>query len=192
MTWFSLVDMSVCACRKIALMSPSRFQRYRSSSGVLFLYKFVFPVSNLMWWFGKKKKKALSEQCIIPLEAERCAKQAKCFAAGHEGKKLLFFLLGEMSKPKRHSINYSPSLLQSDILITTGGGYRVSARLQSSHDRGSNSNMFAAKKYGSVWCVSCPQGIRMNGNNSSWENATYFLSHFPWRKDKEITSLPIW
>lgn len=83
---------------------------------------------------------------------------------------------GEISKPKRHSINYSPSLHQSDNLITTGGGYRVSVRLQS---RGSNCNMFAAKKYGSVWCVRRLQGTRMNGNNSSGENAAYFMSHSP-------------
>lgn len=59
-----------------------------------------------------------------------------------------FFLRSEISKAKRHSINYSPSLHQSDILIMTGGGYGVSGRLQSRHDRGSNSNMFAAKQYG--------------------------------------------
>lgn len=134
-------------------------------------------------------QKKLSEQCIIPLQAERSARQAKYWAAGNEGKKLLFCC--EIKKPKRHSINYSPSLLQSDILIMTGGGYGVSVRLQSRHDRGSNSNMFAAKKYGSLWCVSCLRGIRMNGNNSSGEYAAYFTSHSPGRKDKEITSLII-
>ncbi len=59
----------------------------------------------------------------------------------------------------------------------TGGGYRVSVRLQSRHDRGSNSNMFAAKKYRPLRCVSCLQGTRMNGNNSSGENAAYFMRH---------------
>lgn len=76
----------------------------------------------------------------------------------------------EISKPKRHSVNYSPSLHQSGNLIMTGGCYR-------GQNRGSNSNMFAAKKYGSAWCVRRLQGTRMNGNNSSGENAACFMSH---------------
>lgn len=98
--------------------------------------------SYVMFW-----QKQVSEQGIIPLKAERSARQAKYFAAGDKVKKLLF-LLSEISKPNRHSINYSPSLHQSDNLIMTAGGYGVSVRLQSRHDRGSNCNMFAAKKYG--------------------------------------------
>lgn len=94
------------------------------------------------------------------------------------------FLLSEISKPKRHSINYSPSLHQSDILIMTGGGYRVSVRLQSRHDRGSNSNMFAAKKYGPLWCVSRLQDSRVNGNNSSGgEHSLFFMSPSPGMKE---------
>lgn len=74
----------------------------------------------------------------------------KCLATGEKDKKLLllsflFFLLSEISKPKRRGINYSPSLrCLADRLTVTGDGYRVSVRLQSRHDRGSGCNMFAA------------------------------------------------
>lgn len=41
---------------------------------------------NVMVW----QKKKLSEQCIIPLEAERSARQANYLAGGDVGKQLLF------------------------------------------------------------------------------------------------------
>lgn len=136
-------------------------------------------------------KKRLSEQGIIPLEAEHSARQAK-YSGCRQWEQETYFLLSEISKPKRNSINYSPSLHQSDIWIMTGGAY-VSVRLQSRHDRGSNSNMFVAEKYGPLWCESHLQGIWMNGresglDNSSGENAAYFMSHSPERNDNEITS----
>lgn len=186
MTWFNLADISVFTGRKIALMSPSRFQHCMSSSGVLLLHKFVFLCRILCDGLSKKALWAMHH----PFKSwTRC--QASQVFGRRQWRQETSFLLSEISKPKRHSINYSPSLHQSDILIMTGGGYRVSVRLQSRHDRGSNSNMFAAKKYGPLWCVSCLQGIRINSNNSSEENAAYFTSHSPRRKDKEITGLII-
>lgn len=180
MTWFSFADISVFE-KKILWCLPPVFSAAGVHPEFYSCHKFVFSVSNLMWWFGKKKK--LSEQRIIPLEAERSARQAKCLASGDEGKKLLlllFLLRSEISK--RHSINYSPSLRQSDILIMTGGGCRASVWAQTRHDRVQTLNMFAAKKYRPVWCVRRPRGIRVNGNNSYGENTAYLLSHYPGKK----------
>lgn len=157
-------------------MSPSGFQRSRSSSGVLPLHNFVFSLSNLMLCFGNKKEALWARHRPIRSRTQRQASSVS--GRGRSGQET-YLLLSEISKAslKRHSINYSPSLHHS-----------VSVRLQSRHDRASNS-MFTAKKYGPLWCESRLQGNSNNGYNSSGENTAYFMRHSPGRKDKVITSL---
>lgn len=118
MTWFSLADISVCACRKKLLWClPLVFSaigvhpEFYSSTSLFFLCRILCD------GLAKKKKKELSEQCIIPLEAERCARQAKCFAAGHEGKKLLFFFAwwNEQTQKTQHQLfTLPPPVWHSD------------------------------------------------------------------------------
>lgn len=180
MTCFCLKDIGVFARREITLMSPIGYQRYRSSSGVSSLRKFVFVCRILCDGSAKKSLGAMHH-----LFRSWTPGKLSIWLQATEARDSFFFLHSEISKPRRHSINYSPSLRQSDILIMTRGGCMASVSLQSRHDRSLNSNMFAAKNYGPLWCVNHLQGIRMNGNNSF---SAYFMSHSP---TKEITTLVI-